>query len=237
MQVKTQSLLEYTKAIQNWRVATKLLAATAIVMVLLTVVIDLLVVRQVQVALESQTTVDVTGSTNFLKYLLDQRGAPNVDSNGVLAFGITSANDYSIVDAVKRNTRAEATIFQIINGQVLLQATTFQNDDRSRMTGSTLTGPAADALKRGDNFTGTASFLGQPYVTSYLVIKDTVGKPIAAVYTGKPSSFISQQTTQITGAIAIVSIILLTGSLALIFLLVSRLVTRPLKELELAAER
>src|SRR5438045_5552513 len=110
MQEQTQPLLARLGGIRDWRVATKLLAATALVLVALTMVIDLLVVRQVQVALEEQATTDVTGSTNFLKYLLDQKGAPSVDSQEVLAFGATTANDYSIFHAGKRNTQANATI-------------------------------------------------------------------------------------------------------------------------------
>src|SRR4051794_29873761 len=99
--------LDRLKGIGTWRVATKLLLTTALVMLVLTVVIDLVVVNRVQTALQSQTATDVTGSTNFLKYLLDQRGAPSVGSDGSLSFGAWSAGDLSIVDAVKRNTRAE----------------------------------------------------------------------------------------------------------------------------------
>ncbi len=237
MQDRLQPMLERLKAAQSWRVATKLLLTTAIVMLALTVAIDLLVVRQVRNALEDQTAIDVTGSTNSLKYLLDQRGAPSVGFTGELSFGVWSANDYSVVDAVKRSTRAETAVFQITDTQIVQRATTFQNADGSRMSGTVLEGPAADALKRGDDFIGKIPLVGQQYIANYVVVKDGAGKPIGAVFAGKPNTFIDQQTSQITGAIAMVSLFLLCGGLALIFLLVSRVITRPLKELEVAAER
>ena len=237
MQDRLQPMLERLKSAQSWRVATKLLITTMVVMLALTVAIDLLVVRQVRSALEDQTAFDVTGSTNSLKYLIDQKGAPSVNSAGNLEFGAWSANEYSIVDAVKRSTRAEAAIFQITDTQVVQRATTFQNADGSRMSGTVLTGPAAEALKRGENFIGKVSLVGQEYVADYVVIKDTAGKPVGAVFSGKPNAFIDQQTSRITGTIALISLFLLCGGLALISLVVSRVITRPLKELAAAADR
>jgi methyl-accepting chemotaxis protein len=230
-----QRIAPYLKALQNWRVATKLLVATALVMILLTVVIDLLVVRQVQTALQSQAVTDVTGSTNFLKYLLDQRGAPYLDSTGVLVFGATSANEPSAVDAVKRSTRAESAIYQVVNGQVVQRANTFQTGDGGRMGGLNLDGAAAAAILRGENYTGQLTIFGQPYTASYLVITDSANKPLGAFFTGKPATFISQQAAQITGAVAVVSGLLLAASIALLFFLVTRLMSRPLKELDVAA--
>ena len=230
-----QRFAPYLKALQNWRVATKLLVATALVMILLTAIIDLLVVRQAQTVLQNQAVTDVTGSTNFLKYLLDQRGAPNIDSTGVLAFGVTSANESSAVDAVKRSTRAEAAIYQVVNGQVVQRANTFQTSDGGRMGGLTIDGAAAAAILRGENYTGQLTIFGQPYTANYLVITDTANKPVGAVFTGKPAAFISQQTGQITGAVAIASLVLLAFSLALLFILMTRLMSRPLLELEIAA--
>ena len=230
-----QRFAPYLKTLQNWRVATKLLVATALVMVLLTAIIDLLVVRQVQTALADQAVTDVTGSTNFLKYLLDQRGAAYLDSTGTLAFGATSANEPSAVDAVKRSTRAEVAIYQVVNGQVVQRANTFRTGDGGRMGGLTIDGAAAAAILRGENYTGQLTIFGQPYTASYLVITDSANKPLGAFFTGKPATFINQQTAQITGAVTAVSLFLLAGSLALLFFLVTRLMSRPLKELDVAA--
>jgi methyl-accepting chemotaxis protein len=229
--------LDRRNSLRGWRLATKLLIATALVMIVLTVIINVLVVRQVRTALEEQAAVDVTGSTNFLKYLIEQRGAPSVNSQGVLEFGASSSNDFTMVDAVKRNTRAESSIFQVVNNAVVQRATTFQNADRSRMTEATLLGPAAEAILRGENYTGTATLLGQDYITHYVAIKDSDGKPIGAAFSGKPSAFIAQQTSQITNAITLVSVLVLALSLGALFLVITRVVTRPLGELEAAAGR
>ncbi len=230
-----QRFTPYLAAIRSWRVSTKLLVATALVMILLTAVIDLLVVRQVQTALREQAIADVDGSASVLKYLLDQRGAPTIDSNGVLTFGLASSNEFSFVDAVKRSTRAEAGIYQIVGGQLVLRANTFQGNDGSRMGALTLDGPVAAAISRGERYTGQVSLLGQPYFASYQIVTDSANQPVGAVFAGKPAAFVGQQTAQITGAIAFASLILLVGGLALIFLLVDRLMSRPLLRLEAAA--
>ncbi|MFN8512403.1 MAG: methyl-accepting chemotaxis protein [Thermomicrobiales bacterium] len=229
--------LDRRNSLRGWRLATKLLIATAIAMIVLTVIIDLLVVRQVRTALEDQAKVDVTGSTNFAKYLVEGRGLPSVDANGLLMFGASSSNDFTLVDPVKRNTNAEVSIFQVKDGAVVQRATTFKNADGSRLTDVTLLGPAAEAILNGQNYTGKATILGQDYLTHYAVINDTAGKPIGAAFSGKPSAFISQQTSQITTAVILVSLALLGLSLVAVFLVITRVVTRPLGELEAAAGR
>ena len=232
-----QRFAHYFKALQNWRVATKLLVAVALVMIFLTAFTNLLVARQVQTALQNQAVADATGSANFLKYLLDQRGAPTLDSNGILAFGASSSAELAPVDALKRSTRAEAAVYQIANGQVIQRANTFQVGDGGRMGGLPLEGPAAAALVRGESYTGQLELFGQPYVASYLVITDSANRPIGAVFAGKPTAFITQQATQITGAVTLFSLLVLSAGLALIFFLVRRLVSSPLTEMEVAAGR
>jgi len=238
MQERFSAAIQQLSSVRRWRVATKLLVATALVVIALTIVIDLLVVNRVQSVLTSQATTDVTGSTNSLKYLLDQKGAPNVDSSGVLAFGAWSANEASIVDAIKRNTLADATIYQLVGGKFVARGTTLGGGmGVQQTTAMTLSGPETAALLRGEGFSGQTTINGQPYVANYLPITDGSGQALGALFTGKPAAFISEQTAQITGAVALVSLLLLAASLALIFFLLTRLMTRPLRELSGTAER
>jgi len=243
MQERFRAGIERMGSVRRWRVATKLLVAAALVVVALvvvalTIVIDLLVVNRVQSALTTQATTDVTGSTNSLKYLLDQKGAPNVDSTGVLAFGAWSANEASIVEAIKRNTLADATIYQFVGGKFVARGTTIGSGMAVRQaTETTLSGPETAALLRGEGFSGQTTINGQPYVANYLLITDGNGQTLGALFTGKPAAFIGEQTTQITGAVALVSLLLLAASLALIFFLLTRLMTRPLRALSGTAER
>jgi len=238
MQERLRAVIEHLGNARRWRVATKLLVATALVMVALTVIIDLLVVGRVQSALTNQVATDVTGSTNSLKYLLDQKGAPNVDNTGVLAFGAWSANEASIVQAIKRNTLADATIYQFTGGKFVARGTTLGGGMGTPQAAATvLGGPETAALLRGENFSGQTTVNGQPYVANYLLITDGNGQTLGALFTGKPAAFIGEQTAQITGAVAVVSLLLLAASLALIFFLITRLMTRPLRELGGTAER
>jgi methyl-accepting chemotaxis protein len=238
MQEQFRAIISGLGNVRSWRVATKLLVATALVMVALTIVIDLLVVNRVQSALTVQATTDVTGSTNSLKYLLDQKGAPNIDTSGVLAFGAWSANEASLVGAIKRNTLADATIYQVVGGKFVARGTTFGNGMATQQTQQMiLSGSEATALLHGDGFSGQTTINGQSYIANYLPITDGNGQTLGALFTGKPAAFISEQTAQITGAVALVSLLLLALSLALIFFLLSRLMTRPLRELSGTAER
>ncbi len=238
MQERFRAGIERLGGVRRWRIATKLLVATALIVVALTIVIDLLVVNRVQSALTTQATTDVTGSTNSLKYLLDQKGAPNVDSTGTLAFGAWSANEASIVEAIKRNTLADAAIYQFTGGKFVARGTTLAGGMTVRPAAeTTLSGPETAALVRGEGFSGQTTINGQPYVANYLPITDGNGQTLGALFTGKPAAFIGEQTARITGAVALVSLLLLGASLALIFLLLTRLMTRPLRQLGSTAER
>ena len=167
MQGRFRAAIQQLSSVRGWRVATKLLVATALVVIALTIVIDLLVVNRVQSVLTGQATTDVTGSTNSLKYLLDQKGAPNVDSGGVLAFGAWSANEASIVDAIKRNTLADAAIYQFTGGKFVARGTTLGGGMTIRPAAeTTLSGPETAALLRGEGFSGQTTINGQPYVAN-----------------------------------------------------------------------
>ena len=237
MQHKRQQFPALPGQVRDWRVATKLLLVTALVMLALTIVIDVLVVGQNRAVLESQLASEVGSSANFLKYQADQKGSANV-RDGKLQFGGTGVNnDFTLVDATKDLTASEATIFQLRDGEFVRVATTIKQADGTRAVDTVLQGPAAAALKSGQNYIGKNPILGQDYITTYLLIRDTAGRPAGALFAGKSVAPIVQQGTQTTLRVALVSFLLLVFSLGLLYAVITRLVTRPLTALGDAAGR
>jgi len=221
----------------NWRVATKLLVATALIMVILTVAIDILVVRQTRAGLETQFGSETSTSVAFLKFLTDQKGTANL-REGLLQFGGWGAtNEFTLVDQAKNLAGSDATMFQIKDGKFVRIATTLRTSSGERATDTVLDGDAVAALNAGNNYTGRSIISGQEYIGAYLLVRDTADRPVGALFAGKPTTFIAQQETRTTATIALTSLIILIFSLALLFLLMTRLVTRPLKGLEEAAGR
>jgi len=221
----------------NWRVATKLLVATALIMVVLTIAIDILVVRQTRAGLETQFGSEVSTSVSFLKFLTDQKGTANL-RDGLLQFGGWGAtNEFTLVDQTKNLAGSDATMFQIKDGEFVRIATTFRTSNGDRATDTTLQGDAVTALKAGNNYTGRSILFGQEYIGAYTLVRDTADRPVGALFAGKPTTFIAQQEARTTATIALTSLIILILSLALLFFLMTRLVTRPLKGLEEAAGR
>ena len=221
----------------NWRVAMKLLIATALIMVVLTVVIDILVVRQTRAGLETQFGSEAGTSVAFLKFLTDQKGTANL-RDGQLQFGGWGAtNEFTLVDQTKNLVGSDATMFQIKDGEFVRIATTFRTSNGERATDTTLQGAAAAALKAEKNYTGRSILFGQEYIGAYTLVRDTADRPVGALFAGQQITFIAQQETRTTAIITLTSLIILILSLALLFFLLARLVTRPLKGLEEAAER
>jgi len=221
----------------NRRVATKLLVATALIMVALTVAIDILVVRQTRAGLETQFGTEAGTSVAFLKFLTDQKGSATL-RDGKLEFGGWGAtNEFTLVDQTRNLAGSEATMFQLKDGEFVHIATTFRTATGERAVDIPLQGDAAAALKAGNGYTGRSLLFGQEYIGAYVLVRDTADRPIGALFAGKPTTFIAQQETRTTVIIAITSLIILILSLALLFFLLARLVTRPLKGLGEAAER
>src|SRR5262249_1002704 len=79
-----------------------------------------------------------------------------------------------------------------------------------------LTGPAAEAFQRGQNYDGVNPILGQDYIARYDLIRDASGKPIGYVLTAIPmavfyatSGEIVRLVLMIAGAGTLVGLLLL----------------------------
>jgi twitching motility protein PilJ len=228
---------------QSWLVwrrpglAIQILALAGLLLIVLTLIINYVTVRQISASTNTQAQANVTGAANFFKYLLDQKGSATV-IDGQLQFGGWIANNnFSIVDAVKDNTATEAIMYQLIDGKMVAIATTLQGADKGRATSATLTGPAVEAAKRGENYIGANSIQGTDYFGAYTAIRDTSDKPVGLYFTGVPLAQLNQVQQRVTGTIIAVSLVVLLGGLALLFVLLSRLLIRPLGALDAAARR
>jgi methyl-accepting chemotaxis protein len=136
-------------------------------------------------------------------------GAEFALRDGKLLIGNHVLNgDNAIPDRLKEITGGTATIFM---NDVRI-ATNVVKDDGSRAVGTTLQGPARDALfKEGKPYRGEAEILGNTYFTAYDPIRDVSGRVIGALYTGvKKSIFLGSyeklQTTTILLALLILAL-------------------------------
>jgi len=92
---------------------------------------------------------------------------------------------YNIVDEIGEITGGTNTIFQKINDGYLRISTNIINDKGERALNTYIpnSSPVAEALSKGETYTGRAIILGEWYLTYYEPIKEN-GKVIAAYYFG-----------------------------------------------------
>jgi PAS domain S-box-containing protein len=97
--------------------------------------------------------------------------------------------DYELPDKVKEIFGGTATIFM----DRIRVSTNVLKDDGSRAVGTSLEGPAYDAVfGKGKPYRGEALILGVPYFTAYDPIRNEKGEVIGALYVGvKKSEFFS----------------------------------------------
>ncbi len=202
-------------------VTVRILATTALSLVLLAGALLFVVRQTVEQALGDQHMKEVVYAEKLLNRLVEMKGTPAI-VDGKLTFGDWVANgDHSVVDMVLDTSGSTATIFQLQDDGSLIRITTnVKNDDGSRAVGTLLQGPAFEAFKRGENFVGVVPILGQPYVTEYDVIRDASNRPVGMTYTGIPLTQVDAVSATIVRAVILTAILALLASLGLLFLIV-----------------
>lgn len=104
-----------------------------------------------------------------------------------LYFGTTKMNNnFTVVDAVKREKGGTATLFVKSGDDFVRVATNVMKDDGSRAVGTVLDpkGKAIAAIKAGTAYYGEADILGKAYWTGYEPIRDAGGNVIGIYYVG-----------------------------------------------------
>jgi methyl-accepting chemotaxis protein len=174
--------------LRNMTIRWKLIAMTAIIVVLTATVITAICLARFKADLMRVATVSQETRLKTLWELLRQKGANARIDNGRLMVGEYVVNDnFEIPDKVKDLCGGTATIFM---GDLRV-STNVKKEDGSRAIGTKLQGPAYDTIfKQGKPYRGEANILGVPYFTSYDPLRDASGAIIGVLYVGvKKSEF------------------------------------------------
>jgi methyl-accepting chemotaxis protein len=178
------------------------------------------ITRQVNVALNSRA--------KAFKELLAPDGKPFKVVDGKLQAGDTVLQgNNALTDKMKELFGGEATIFQ----REIRIATTVLKKDGSRAVGTSMQGPAYDAvIGKGVTYLGEAPILGTQHYTCYLPIKDDKGEVIGVLFVGeKKSSYMAVFESLQYYAIGLA--VVLAGVLSLVAYLVLQQALIPLRKL------
>jgi len=101
-------------------------------------------------------------------------------------FGSRKLNkNYDLVDDIKKQTGATATIFVKAGDEFVRVSTNVLTQDGKRGVGTTLArAKAYEAVSKGDEFCGDVDVLGTAFSACYDPIKDGGGKVIGVTYVG-----------------------------------------------------
>ena len=130
--------------------------------------------------------------------------------------GILMENNYIVVDEIKRDTGALATIFK---GDTRV-STNVTTESGSRAVGTKAAPEVADqVLRQGKDFSGEAMVVGKLFQTQYMPLKDTNGKVIGMWFIGIAKDDIKRRIAEIQWLIGfcILGVIVLGTVIAIFF--------------------
>jgi methyl-accepting chemotaxis protein len=166
---------------------------------------------------------------NTFKELAAQKGSGFRVADGKLLIGDYVVNDNpELPDKVKALCGGAATIFM---GDTRV-STSILKPDGTRAVGTTLVGPAHDAvLNQGVRYVGEAEILGMPYFTVYDPIKTPQGETIGVLFVGIAKSDYFAVFNRIAWLIAFGALVYALGG-AIVSAMVIRGQLRGLAEVE-----
>ena len=161
------------------------------------------------------------------------------DTNGaplrVAWDGLAAPDSHDLIDQVGRISGETATLFgwDPAKGDFIRLTTNIIKSDGKRAVGTYLgvENPVHAAMMRGETFRGEAVILGLPYLTVYQPVFDSQGQTIGIFYVGVARSAIDA-TTGLMRRQALLLVVVLLGVAAVISLLVTRGLLRPLLRLD-----
>ncbi len=166
-----------------WQILVPILLCVAIGIA----VVQVWTVRNNMSLLQERLTASLSANLAMLQADVEGLGTGLHRDGDRLLVGNTVVNGRNdIVDRVAAIAGGVATIF---SGETRV-ATTIRNADGGRAIGTTLAaGPARTAsLDGGQTYRGTATILGQDYVTIYQPLKDATGTGIGLLFVGIPTA-------------------------------------------------
>lgn len=145
-------------------------------------------------AADTDVQAKVKKSMGVLQEKLNKLGTPKLEGTSEVAgkavpaiwFGSVKINgNYDVVDEVKKETGAAATVFVKAGDEYVRVSTNVLQDDGARSIGTPLAhNPVYKAISGGQAFYGQAEIFGKPYDTGYEPIKDASGKTIGIYFVG-----------------------------------------------------
>ncbi|MBV9892661.1 MAG: Cache 3/Cache 2 fusion domain-containing protein [Chloroflexi bacterium] len=185
----------------------------------------------------SQLLNDVEHGQQTLWYLSNQKGQARIQDGQLYLGDWQVAGDHSVVDDVKKISGADATLFQVMpDGKpVRLTTTVLKLNSTDRNDGTELTGPARDAIDKGQSFTGISPVAGRDFINRYDPLFDVGGKMVGVVYTGVPLTAMYDAENQEMMAVALVGVAALVLAMIMLALLAVRPIARGLAQVSKAA--
>lgn len=159
--------------------------------------------------------------------LLSQKGSEfSIVGNRLLVNDYIINDNFELPDRLNELCGGTATIFM----KDVRVSTNVLKEDGGRAVGTTLQGPAYDAVfRRGNPYRGQANILGTPYFTAYDPIRNSAGEIIGVLYTGvKRSDFFASFDRLMLHVILLSAVIASLLGLA-VLLILRRMVTRPIQ--------
>jgi len=172
-----------------------------------------------------KAALDMDARMNTLHTLLKSKGNEIAVVNGRLAQGDYVINDnFKLPDKIKELFGGASTIFM---GNVRV-STNVMKPEGGRATGTTLQGPARDAVfGQGKPYRGEANILGVPYFTAYDPLKNRAGQVVGALYVGEKQSAYLAVYDRLKYVVVLVAAVLAAGFSSISFYIV-RKALRPL---------
>lgn len=152
---------------------------------------------------------------------------------GSIAIGY-SYSDYALVDEVREQTDAHATIFC----DNLRVSTTLIGDDGQRAVGTTMLGEIYDkVIKNGEVYMSETVLFGDDYMACYTPITDANGLIKGALFTGSPMKTMIDNRNKAISVGIVIAIVMLLISIFSLILFVSRIISDPIKKVKAMAEK
>ncbi len=163
-------------------------------------------------------------------------GAPIIDETGNIVGVISTGyalDNLEMLDNAKEIYNTELTIFL---GDVRLNTTIIQNGER--LVGSKLDSKIAEkVLVQKENHTGHAQILGMPFITAYMPLINAEEEAIGVVFAGQDTKSAMEVSNRIVLLIIGFSGAILLLLLVLLYIVIRKIISKPLKKVVLAADK
>lgn len=168
------------------KISRKIVLSNVAIVLVATVTTSAICLHQAKKEITRQVHNSLTSRVKAFRQLVDPRGNGIKMVDGKLQVdGVTLEGKNELTDNMRELFGGEATIFQ----NDTRVATTIKKEDGSRAVGTTLQGPARDAvMDRKQWYVGEVPILGVPHFTAYQPLLDDKGAVIGSLLVAEKKS-------------------------------------------------